>query len=309
MPAFASHYIFCEEMLGFLESNADFNFSKRAALIGTHGPDIFFFHKVLRPFRSKRKIGSTLHRLKLADIFDAFRDYCKLSPNADIAKSYVYGFILHYALDRKCHPYVYSLQERILAKNPKLHPASAHNRIESALDSYMISRRLDLPSIIDFDGAKTITSDAMIIDEISHLLDFTIHRLTTYSITEKQVAEAIHDTKICQRILRDKNGILRPIARFFEAILAPITKHYKISALIRPRDLEKAKKYANINNSLWVSPYSPDERRYESFEELFEIAQGEAKDLIKGFDQICLGCQNSYELTKNISFLTGVEVK
>lgn len=309
MPAFATHYIFSKEMLDFLGENADFNLNKYAVFIGTQGPDIFFFHKLTSPFRSKRKIGSALHRAKPAEIFDAFRDYCKLSPNIDIAKSYIYGFILHYSLDRVCHPYVYSFQERILQKNPSLHPASAHNRIEHGLDSYLILNHLDVQEVTDFDGAKSITTDLMVCDEIAHLLTFVIQRITTYTITEKQVHEAIADTKKMQSILRDKNGLLRPIARFLETILAPAIKHYKFSAMIRPRDLEKAKKYANIKRSTWVSPYKTDEKRCESFDDLFELSKLDAKELIQGFNQLCHGYSSGYEITKNISFLTGTEVK
>ena len=30
-----------------------------------------------------------------------------------IARSYAYGFILHYALDRQCHPFVYAKQQEL----------------------------------------------------------------------------------------------------------------------------------------------------------------------------------------------------
>ena len=111
MPSYSTHCIFARELLPQLYSYVDF-----ALMVGTQGPDIFFFHRAFpwMPGKSMRKIGSALHRSKPADILEAMRYYCsKLSGQKDIAKSYVNGFIMHYALDRLCHPYVYSLQYKI----------------------------------------------------------------------------------------------------------------------------------------------------------------------------------------------------
>ena len=73
---------------------------------------------------------------------------------------------------------------------------------------------------------------------------------------------------------------------------------------MRPRDLENAKKYANINNEIWFSPFD-SYKHNESFEDLFELAKQDAKIMIARFQ----AGDNTEEITNNISFLTGVEVK
>ncbi|MFR5874853.1 MAG: zinc dependent phospholipase C family protein [Eubacterium sp.] len=312
MPAFCTHYIFYKEMADFLKEDADFKFNTDAAAIGTQGPDIFFFHRIIPVFMPglpKSKVGSALHRAKPAAIFDAFRDYCKFSPNLDIAKSYIYGFILHYALDRQCHPFVYSFQEKILQMNNHLHKSSAHNRIEMAMDTYMLNKHMNYTQPFEFDAAATITSDISVIEEIAHLLSFVIPRVTDKQINEKDILQAILDTKRIQKILRDRNGVLRYICRVTESIFAPIIGYYKFSAMIKPRDLEKAKKYGNINRQTWISPYDNTIKHNESFEDLFELSKSDAKKLISGFNKMCMGYSNGYEITQNISFLTGIEVK
>lgn len=310
MPAFATHYLFMKEMLPFIRENSDFRFNSSAAAIGTQGPDIFFFGSVFSlPTHGviMSKVGSAMHRAKPAEIFEAFRDYCTFSPNIDVAKSYIYGFILHYALDRNCHPYVYSYQERILARNHKLHKSSAHNRVEMAMDTRFLYEKAGYKNPADFDGSTTITSDYEVIEEVSHLLSFVIPRVTQYAMTEEEVASAIRATKKFQRIIKDKSGALRNLCRATETVFAPIIKHYKFSSAIRPKDLEKSKKYGNINNGTWYSPYEPDRERNESFLDLFNISIADAENLILGFRDMLRGRTNGREVTHNISFLTGIE--
>lgn len=311
MPAFCTHYIFLEEMADFLKESADFKFNIDAAAIGTQGPDIFFFHRIIPVFMPgipKSKVGSALHRAKPSAIFDAFRDYCRFSPDIDAAKSYMYGFIMHYALDRRCHPFVYSFQEKILQRNNHLHKSSAHNRIEMAMDTYLLSKHMNCNDPFEFDSSATITSDISVIEEISHLLSFVIPRVTDKQISEKEISQAILDTKRMQKILCDRSGFLKTVCRIAESLLAPLIGYYRFSAMIKPKDLEKAKKYGNINRQAWISPYDSGTFHNESFEDLFELSKADAKELISGFNRMCLGYSNGYEITHNISFLTGIEV-
>ena len=104
MPAYCTHYIFACELLPALTEPAGFDLNRDAVMLGTQGPDVFFFHRIApwMPGRSQRKIGSRLHRAKPGDILDAMAEYCtRCSTEKDIARSYDYGFILHYALERK----------------------------------------------------------------------------------------------------------------------------------------------------------------------------------------------------------------
>ena len=101
MPAFSTHYIFALEMMEELKHIADFSLNENAVSAGTQGPDIFFFHRAFpwQPGKPLRKLGSALHRAKPARIMDRLYEYCASSRNPDIAKSYAFGFILHYALE------------------------------------------------------------------------------------------------------------------------------------------------------------------------------------------------------------------
>jgi hypothetical protein len=298
-------------MQEFLHSNADFKFNVRAASIGAQGPDIFFFHRSapLMIGKSRRKVGSALHRAKMGEILDAFADYCSFSPDIDIAKSYMYGFILHYVLDRGCHPYVYAMQAKLLEQNKHIYKHSAHNVVELSIDTYMLSTKMRLSSPTDFDSSATISTDPRITEEVSHLLSFVIPRVTSKVVSEEEVVQAIKDTKACQKILRDKTGIISGLSKSLEFIFGPITKYYKISAMIKPKDLEIAKKYVNIEKEIWASPFEPQKQRNESFEELYNLSKQDANFMILAFNRLCKGYSRGAEICGNISFLTGTEVK
>lgn len=91
------------------------------------------------PGRSQRKIGSRLHRAKPGDILDAMAEYCtRCSTEKDIARSYAYGFILHYALDRQCHPFVYAKQQELADSGSPLHKSALHNIVEMSMDAVLL---------------------------------------------------------------------------------------------------------------------------------------------------------------------------
>lgn len=306
MPAFSTHYIFAKEMMPWLKENSDFKIDDSAVFFGTQGPDILFFHRLF-PWmigKSLRGVGSILHRVQPSKLFDSMRDYIAVSGDKEIALSYAYGFMLHYALDRSCHPYVYSLQEKICRKNKRVNPFTAHNIIEFSMDAYLLNKRLNISNIAKFKTADAITITPALSDEIGKLLSYVICDITDKKVTQKQAATALYDTKYIQKISSDPTGVKRVIVSIFDAVTAPISHNLKFSAMMRPKDLEKAKKYGNIDRQIWKSPYS-NETSDNSFEDLFELAMLDAKRMITDFQ---LG-KDTREITNNISFLTGVEVK
>lgn len=307
MPSYSTHCIFAREMLPQLYTAIDFDLNEEALMTGTQGPDIFFFHRVFpwMPGKPLRKTGSELHRSKPADILENMRDYCNnISKQKDIATSYIYGFIMHYALDRLCHPYVYCLQNKIVEKNPLTNPHTAHNTVEFSMDTYLLNKRYGIAEPALFDTACTVCEDEKVLAEIGRLYNYVVPRVLGIEIDESTAATAIKDMKRVQSATFDATGLKRKFLNAAEFMIAPFSKNYKFSAMLRPRDLEKAKKYGNIDNRNWQSPFD-NSYHNESFEDLFEIAKEDAKKLIAEFSSGA----DLYKATNNLSFLTGVEVK
>ena len=307
MPAFCTHYLFFEDSKEFMCSLADFPLNEKVCALGSQGADIFFFHKIYSPLHSKRKIGSALHRAKPEDIFNAFAEYVRKNPDPT-AKSYIYGFILHYALDRRCHPYVYALEKEITDSDKKIHHFSAHSRVEMGLDAYMLYQKSGIEYPYLFDSSKTIELNDREKDSVAKVLCYMIKKVLKKRISRLAVKRAINDTVRMQKFLRDKSGNLCILATILETILGKAIGYYKFSAMIKPRLWKNGEKYANIDNGIWISPFSKEKSNL-SFEQLYIYALQEAKELLLGFEQTVLGKADAKDVTENISFLTGLEIK
>lgn len=307
MPAFSSHCIFAREVLPLIYTNVDFEINEEALMIGAQGPDIFFFHRVFpwMPGKSQRKIGSMLHRAKPAKTLGAMRYYCEnISHKKNIARSYVCGFILHYALDRSCHPYVYSFQNKMTQKKPLTNPHTAHNIIELSMDSYLLWKRYAVENPAVFDTACTVGETPAVLEEIGRLYEYTVSEVLDKSINKSTAAAAIRDMKRVQSITHDATGVKRFFINIIDTVIAPFSKNYKFSAMLRPRDLEKAKKYGNIDGEKWKSPFDGSVHT-ESFEDLFDLAKPDAMRMLREFQN----GNDTEKITNNLSFLTGVKVK
>ncbi len=310
MPAFATHYIFLEELKDEIEKGTGFTLDYKVAGVGAQGPDIFIFHRLWPPVGIHKAlfgVASKLHRGKPAELFEAFAEYLKQSENPHVARSFIYGFILHYALDRNCHPFVYSYQDMITDTNKHIHPLAAHNQVEHAVDTYLLSHRKGVypPSL--FKPEDTFTSDEKEIDEIARVMVYTVKKCHGKDIEFSEARRAVTDTANIQKMLSDKKVRAVKIAKAVETPLGPVVRYFKPSASIKPTNLLLCDRYANRWHHEWVSPYSK-EKSTESFEDLFEKSKSDAIELIKGFDEIVDGKKNGFEVTKNISFLTGLEV-
>ena len=304
MPAFSTHYIFAKELLPYIKENSDFEINESAYFYGAQGPDLFFFHRVLPTMKGKplRDIGSRLHRAKPELTFNTLRDYCEKS-RSDIAGSYVYGFITHYSLDRICHPYVYAKQEELVKSGEFTHGFTAHNEIEYSLDVYFLNKRMGIEKPYAFKTADTLSSEKQAIEETAKLLSTILPKVTGDTLSQKDGETAILDMIYMQSVLRDTVGFKRAFAKCADAMLKKFAGGFQLGVMIRTKDLEKAKKYANIDKKIWQSPYENGERN-ESVDELFELAKNDAINI---FDAYKNG-EDCKIITGNKSFLTGVEV-
>ena len=303
--------MFLEELKDEIEKNIDFTLDYKVAGVGTQGPDIFLFHRLWPPvavYKALFSVASALHGGKPAELFEAFAEYLKTSREPHIARSYIYGFILHYALDRNCHPFVYAYQHQITDANKHIHSLAAHNQVEHAVDTYLLNTRKGIypPSL--FNPEETFTSDEKELDEIASLLNYCIKKCHGRDVEKSEIKKAVTDTANLQKLLSDKKGKVKKVANAIETPLGPVIGYFKPSASIKPTNLILCDKYANKWHHEWVSPYS-HEASTESFEDLFEKSKPEAIELIKGFEAVYNGEKSGFEVTKNISFLTGIEVE
>lgn len=312
MPAFSTHYAFAVEMKDFIQKNCDFKLDTNALMLGTQGPDIFFFHRaipLLMYGKSYRKTGSAMHRSKASEVFEYASKYILKSKEKEIALSYFYGYILHYSLDRNCHPYIFFYEKKMQKKMPHIHHSSIHNMIELGLDAYVIKNVLGYSETEKFRTSNTFIPNERTAKEISIFLSNIIKKTTLQTVDEKIVYQAIYDTEKLQKQLYDEKGIKKKILEIAEKFISPFAKGFKISVMIRPKYKESIDFYANTGKLPWSNPWQSDIIRHDSFLEVFEKSKEDAKDLILGFNKILQNKCDGYTVTQNKSFLTGVQIQ
>lgn len=307
MPAFSTHYLFAYELMDKIKSSVDFDIDEQAVYIGTQGPDIFYDCRIMpwmigKPLLS---VGKALHHAKACDIFDAMKNYIENKPCSVIEKSYIIGFIEHYILDKNCHPYVYSFQKHITDKKKKTNSFTAHSIVELAMDSYLLNKHLLVENPTNFNTYSTLNFSDCTLHSCAEIIAYTVNNSTDKNITVKQAEQAVKDIRYIQKITFDPTGNKRKLVSIVEDILSLPLNNLKATSLMRIDDVEFAKKFANDSNKLWYSPYGENAKRYESFEDLFELSKQEALDMVKTF----FTGGDCYKATNNASFLTGLEVK
>lgn len=176
------------------------------------------------------------------------------------------------------------------------------------LDAYMLYQKSGTEYPYLFDSSKTIELNDREKDSVAKVLCYMIKKVLKKRISRLAVKRAINDTVRIQKFLRDKSGQLCIIATVLETILGKAIGYYKFSAMIKPRLWKNGEKYANIDNEIWISPFSKEKSNL-SFEQLYIYALQEAKELLLGFEQTVLGKADAKDVTENISFLTGLEIK
>jgi len=132
MPTTYSHMAFGERVLAQLSSDkqgssigSQIETAKNDFMVGTHGPDLLFYYKALKP-NEISKIGSRLHSTVAVDLMTRLKETA-----LDSAEGFAYamGVVCHYVLDYHCHPYVNRYRDE---------KSVSHGEIELEMDRRMM---------------------------------------------------------------------------------------------------------------------------------------------------------------------------
>jgi hypothetical protein len=132
MPTTYAHYTFGMKVLDELKEELREKIKKNIELyhIGLHGPDILFYYKPLKSNKINQ-LGHDIHKEKVSIFFEKAKDKVKTCDEKALA--YLAGFICHFVLDSRCHPYIRTKEDKI-----------SHNEIESEFDrAIMLSYNLN----------------------------------------------------------------------------------------------------------------------------------------------------------------------
>lgn len=274
MPAGLTHYYFAKNVLERLPSAET---DTCAYYWGAQGPDFLFCHRYMRFLglgkkEGLHKYGSLLHKTKPSVTLSSMRDFLGKHPDP-VYRSYVWGFLCHYALDSTAHPYVNALAEELAAERPTEKPSTMHGEIESALDAIVLRAETgQMPPA--FPLKRLFPQNEGVQRRIARLYRQVLADVYGEEVPEGELLQATKDARFVFRAVTDRTGLKHKVFNLVEAGRPHvITSH--IVPLLERDDID----YANFGGEPWGEGNCT-----LGFFQLYEQAMGLAERLIKCFD-------------------------
>lgn len=312
MPAPGTHYIFAKSIENEIEKlEPDFHFSKSAFYYGTQGPDFLFSHKVWRLAWNGEnliELGSELHHVCPSKMFALMKEYLeKETCDRDLIRSYIYGFLAHYALDRNAHPLVYAIQAEFTKAYSleNYRSIAVHNIIEMNIDTMLFKSEFGCEKGTDFKIYKTFDTNPYIIEEMSRLMEYVVPQMVFCDATKDDFADAYRGIRAGQIVMSDFTGLRRKAVRIIEKPFSKALGGPLLSSLMRQPHSDNKWDYLNITHKEWSMPFDSRIKSTKSFPDLFKEAQTDVFELIKAFNSPDAE-KAIREYSGDISFDTGV---
>lgn len=292
MPGFTTHYLFGVNTYKCLKNDSlkKTIFDHHAAFsLGQQGPDIFFYYLPSYVLH-KNNIGSVAHIQDTGKFLFYLIESRKLFPDRReeaIAQAYIVGFIGHYLLDRRCHPYIYY---RSHFQGKKLAYYGSHMNLEVAVDTELLAYcKNRQPSA--FRQRDTIMLTGTELRTIATIL-YYVYSMTypELKVTYTDMRLAIRSIQAGTRFLHDPHGKKKAIARRIEALLLgyPI-----LSPMMASDTLHFYKDPLNLLHHKWGNPWDETRISSESFPELMDETQDEYVKLLRALGRLFSADKNS----------------
>lgn len=273
MPAIQTHFAFAK-----FEALSPKKAYREAALLGSQGPDPFFFYGML-PWRKRKNskevnaYGTELHHSEISSLYSAMMKYAnEHKERKELLLSFIEGLMLHYVLDRNCHPYLFSITGYELEGEPlkkKKYYASLHAKIEHAIDKIYGREQGTFEEVPSY--CLELVNDEELM-EISRMW-FEANKV---SVNNPNIAEdtfflSIKDFNAAYKFINKPYKLKR---NFIGVFMGKTSMAYSISY---PRGLDKVypkADFMNVKKRYWLDPVT-GEKRKETFHMLMANAKKE----------------------------------
>ena len=246
------------------------------------GPDVFYFSK------KTKKLAQIMHRKNTLLFFKNYIKYIKDNnlENDEYIVSSLYGFLSHYVLDFKTHPYIFYKGEYKL-----------HRLYEMGLSKYIISSHNIKPN--NYKSYKDLIYEKN--KTIEQLLDNVLYQTYGFNGYGKKYIKCLKRVKFTYRLFRyDKYGIKKKIYKFID-----LFSKNKLSLIsfynIKDVDL-------NINHNKWNHPCDKNEIYNSSLIDLYNESLNKTLEIINSVNMVLYKNKNIDTLDKvieNRSYING----
>ncbi len=255
-----------------------------AVLAGAEGPDPLFYSFITKKgMQSLPELASRMHKTRTGAFLD---ELAKNAQGSALLKSFVYGFLSHYATDTVCHPYIFTKS----FEDGKF-SGDKHCKYEHALETYVFRRKGNMVGLPrQMEGYARLGFGEK--KEIAALLTKTIAKVfPEVTVSAAQIKKSFGHSVFFAGLLRKcalkKNSLLLNIAKKTPiAGLADshLMANLPVTAFDGGLTLSGFKwdDMLNKGHNEWRSPWEPERQRTESFDELFGKAVERSKQFMEG---------------------------
>lgn len=299
MPSVIAHYLLNQRLLGLMPDAFKAPGAKEAFLLGAQGPDVLFYagQPSLKGKSLINKAGSRLHsdlaELGLEAMLQAVRD--AESGIRPVQETYLKGYLCHYCLDRRLHPYVHWAADRLGdVSKTRTGGLCLHFRVETALDIILLRSETG-QTILDFKPKTALPKCPEAEVFIADLYAKVIASLLRHEPPLAPLRGAFRSMRRALWFFYSPWGIKRGLFAFCERFVSENRRFYTALSHTVTEDL--LMDYGNFACNEWKNPFTGESSLY-SVLELFEETVAECLKLLtvtdeileKGGESSCLSC-------------------
>lgn len=285
-------------------SKIDYDFNQKIVFMAAQGPDLLYYNFFSKKHKEYRKCADEMHRKDTDKFFINMVEYVKKNLNKD-TYSFLAGFICHYALDVKIHPYVYHNVGVYDKSDPKTHSyRGLHLKFERSIDALLIEKDLGIKHSkiklykkyypLRFSPLSTMK----IMDHVLKETYGVEHGGVMYLIS----SEAMY--KNLKYFVKDPHGLKKLIFKFIDLFNKKHDMFYKDIPFYK--HLEKYD-FHNLEKRPWNHPVTNEEYNY-SVIDLYDQAVSLASNIIEEVS-LYLFDDKTIDLNKiflNLSYNAGI---
>lgn len=285
MPGFTTHYLFgrnAYQKLARLPLKEAIRIHHAAYSLGLQGPDLFFYFLPSYAIH-KNNLGSVAHTEQTNTFLRHLLGSRSLFPRQreqKIAEAYLAGFLGHYALDTRCHPYVYWNTE---FKGNSGSSHSRHMAFETEIDKELLALYRHLPpSAFRQDSTIRLTRLQML--TITKILHYAYRK--TYpglGILPITIWVSIRSLQLGTRFLYDPSGRKKAVVGALEQM---VFGHPLLSTLIPKDGCTAHGDPLNLRHEEWKNPWDTGAVSHASFLELMEGAEKDYLRILGELDRL-----------------------
>ena len=293
MPSTITHDTFGREIYDqLLEEIGQSEDEKQAFLLGCQGPDPLFYGVINPMIPSSNSFAKKMHRYNCTDFLTALALGVPRLKELNIARAYSLGYLMHFELDSKVHPFVFSQQFAYcdagvegLDRNDQ---SEVHVAIECELDELVLTIKRG-QTIATFDPSfETLRCENQPLEVISKLIEFASEATFNLKPQPKTFYLSVKAYRQVLRWLHSAYGVKRNLFGRLERLFR---KHSYLQAMIHKNEKIEQSIFDNHEHYEWKDPWVKGKVRDESFWDLYNEALKDGTDHIKIYakliDEIC----------------------